>query len=271
MADCYCTIGVFMLSPPQPMREAGIAAARKALALDDSLPEVRFSSGYVKFYMEWDWDGAEREFRLSQQLNPNYEQPSLFLSVLLAARGRPAESEAEAAKGLRADPLSGFAHFVAATPALLSRDWARALRMYQEAVELSPGLANPLWTMSHCLSHLDRHEEAIVIGERLVNVSQRAAIFVGSLGGLYVRAGRLDAALAIEAELDERRSTEYVSPFTLSLLKAALARFDPALDLLAESIEQRDFLLWTAPSLAAEYDTLRGSPRFESLVKKLGL
>jgi eukaryotic-like serine/threonine-protein kinase len=270
MADCYCTIGAFQLAPQQRIRELGIAAARRALELDEGSPQVRFSSGYVKFYMEWDWAEAEREFKRAVELNPNYEQPCLFLGLLLAAQGRFGEAEEWAARGRAADPVSGFAHFIGAMPAYFAHDWERAIRGYEEALELTPSLANPLWTLSVSQSYAGYHDEAIATGERLASLSQRAPAFLGTLGTIYVRAGRMAEARGIEAELERRSAAEYVTPYITGIFKGWLGKVDEAFELLNQAYEERNTLMWVM-ARDAQTDPVRGDPRFDRLLSKLGL
>ena len=270
IADCHCTIGIFQQGPQQPIRERGIAAARKAMELDDGIPEVRFSAGYVKFYMEWNWPEAEREFRHAIELNPNYEQPLLFLGLLMAAQGRFEEAEEWAARGREADPVSGFAHYIASMPAYFAAEWDRAIPGFREAIDLNPGLANPLWNLSLSLSFAGFHDEAMAMGERLATVSQRAPPFLGTLGAIYVMAGRDEDARAIEAELKDRRPSEYVTPYVLGILVAWLGKTDEAFQLLEEAYEEHNILLWI---LAVDPTSapLREDPRVRQLIEKMGL
>jgi serine/threonine-protein kinase len=270
MADCYCTIGAFQMAPQAPIREAGIAAARKALELGDDIAESHFSSGYVRFYMQWDWAGAERDFHRALELNPNFEQPSLFLGVLLAALGRVEEAEAWAARGKAADPVSAFAQYIATVPAYLRHDWDRSIAGNLEALELNPALANPLWNLSVSLSFSGQHDRAIATGEQLVMVSQRAPAFLSTLITIYVRAGRLDEARAIEAELDHRSKSEYVTPYVFGLAKAWLGKVEEAFLLLEVAYDERNTLLWALASDAGS-NPLRSDPRFEELVKRMRL
>jgi len=270
MADCYCTIGAFQMAPPGPIRAAGIEAASKALELGDDLAEVRFSSGYVRFYMEWDWAGAEREFQRSLDLNPNYEQPSLFLGVLLAALGRFEEAEVWARRGKAADPVSGFAQYLSSIPGYFQRAWDRGIADFQEALELNPGLANPLWNLSMALSYAGQHDRAIATGERLVELSGRAPVFLATLIPIYIRAGRLPEAHLVEAELDTRSRSEYVTPYVFGVAKAWLGRVDEAFRLIDIAYEERNILLWACASDAAS-DPLRSDPRFDDLVRRMAL
>jgi serine/threonine-protein kinase len=270
MADCYCTIGAFQMAPQAPIREAGIAAARKALDLGDDIAESHFSSGYVRFYLQWDWAGAEREFHRALELNPNFEQPSLFLGVLLAALGRFDEAEVWAARGKAADPVSAFAQYIATVPTYFRHDWDRSIDGNLEALELNPALANPLWNLSVSLSYAGQHDRAIATGQQLVTVSQRAPVFMATLIPIYVRAKRLDEARAIEAELDARSESEYVTPYVFGLAKAWLGKVEEALRLLEVAYGERNTLLWALASDAGS-NPLRSDPRFVDLVKRMRL
>jgi TolB-like protein len=106
LADSYFYRGYgFGRLPPREAMPKAEAAALKALALDDTLAEAHTSLALLKFFYDWDWPGAEREFRRAIELNPNYPTAHHGYSVFLAAMRRSDESVAEARRALEADPL----------------------------------------------------------------------------------------------------------------------------------------------------------------------
>jgi len=135
---------------------------------------------------------------------------------------------------------------------------------------LNQGLAAPLWQLSLAQSYAGLHDEAVASGERLVSVAQRAPAFLGTLGAIYVRAGRLPEARAIEAELDRRSASEYITPYVTGILKGWLGDLDGAFRLLEQAYEERNTLLWVLAREAGS-DPLRADPRFDDVVRRIGL
>jgi tetratricopeptide (TPR) repeat protein len=106
LADSYTTLGYFSYLAPKEAFPQARAAALKALELDTALAEAHASLGYVKLYFEWDWPGAEAEFKQAIALNPNYATAHEWYSIYLTAMDRPQEAAVEIGRAHDLDPLS---------------------------------------------------------------------------------------------------------------------------------------------------------------------
>src|SRR5262249_14342966 len=106
LADTYSMMSGYGGSMPlEDARPKAKAAALKAVELDDSLAEAHTSLGSAK-ESEWDWTGAEKEYKKAIELNPNYATAHHWYSGLLAALGKQDEALAEAKQAIELDPLS---------------------------------------------------------------------------------------------------------------------------------------------------------------------
>ena len=103
LADCYANSSLAEISPKDAIIKAR-TAAMKALEIDDALAEAHNALAHVKVNLDWDWLGAEREFKLALKLNPNYLEARHRYSHYLVARGRFQESLVESLCGLKLDP-----------------------------------------------------------------------------------------------------------------------------------------------------------------------
>ena len=81
-------------------------AATRALEIDDTLGEAHMSLALVRAFYDWDWSGADMEFKRAIELNPNYAEAHNFYSHFFMATGRIEESLAESKRALELDPLS---------------------------------------------------------------------------------------------------------------------------------------------------------------------
>jgi len=106
LADSYDILGFYGFAAPREVFPKAKAAALKALEIDEALPEAHASLAYASFYYDWDWSGAEREFKRSIELNPAYATAHMFYSGYLAVIGRRREALAEVEKAQELDPLS---------------------------------------------------------------------------------------------------------------------------------------------------------------------
>ncbi len=114
------------------------AAAERAIGFDDSLAEAHTALAYVKFLCDWDWAGAEAEFKRALELNPNYATAHQWYGEFLASMGRSDEALSERKKAKALDPLSpiitselGYSYFEI-------RQYDRAIEEFRKAVELFP-------------------------------------------------------------------------------------------------------------------------------------
>ena len=137
-------------------------------------------------------------------------------------------------------------------------------------LELDPGFALALWIEAFVLSHLGRHDQAIEAAERAVMLTRRQSHFLGGAARAYAAAGRRKDAEAIVNELGERSRQEYVSPLYFADVATALGEIDQAFEWLDRAYEDHSPLL-RATGVHPPYDPLRGDPRFERLLKKVGL
>jgi hypothetical protein len=129
LADCYCVMGAgeFGIFPPrQVMPKAQVAAAR-AVALDDSLAETHSALATVKFWYDWDWSGAEREFQRAILINPGYAAAHAWYGEFLSAMGRFDEALDEARRAAALDPMSVTAMWTLARVLNLAGDHVAAI------------------------------------------------------------------------------------------------------------------------------------------------
>jgi TolB-like protein len=109
LADCYLSLGFSFDVGSVPPHEAiprAKAAAAKALELDDTLAEAHTSLAYAKLNYDWDWSGAEAEFRRALTLNPGSAEAHHWYAHLLVSSGRFEESLAESERALALDQLN---------------------------------------------------------------------------------------------------------------------------------------------------------------------
>ncbi|MGA8216722.1 MAG: winged helix-turn-helix domain-containing protein, partial [Candidatus Sulfotelmatobacter sp.] len=96
LADTYVVDALFAANlPPDEASQKARAAAQQAIALDDSLAEAHCSAAYIRFFKDWDFAGAEAEFRRALQLNPNFATAHQWYAEMLTALARHDEAIAQ--------------------------------------------------------------------------------------------------------------------------------------------------------------------------------
>src|SRR6267143_1309877 len=267
LADAYCSLGVIGdVAAGEVFPKARIAAER-ALALDSSLAEAHTSLASVKFSYDWDWNGAEAEFKRAIALNPNYATAHQWYGQFLRLMGREKEAIAEEEKSLNLDPLSLIINVEAGLPYFYLDRYDEALQHYRKALEMEPNFALAHHDIVWVFEAQGKYPEAIEEFERAVQISDVAALW-SALGHAYGMAGRKQDATRVLRRLEELSKKHYVAPTYESTVYLGLGEYDRAMDLLEKSYDERCWgMLWFR--IGHRVKPLRGTARFEQLLQKM--
>jgi len=267
LADAYCSLGVIGDVAAAEVFPKARAAAEKALALDSSLAEAHTSLAYVKFSYDWDWNGAEAEFKRAIALNPNYATAHQWYGQFLRLMGREEEAIVQGQKSLDLDPMSLIINVEAGLPYHYLQRYDEALRHYRKALEMDPNFALAHHDIGWVLEAQGKYSEAIEEFERAVRISDVAALW-SALGHAYGVAGRRQDAIRVLDKLADLRKEHYVSPNYDATVYLGLGDFDKAMDLYERSYEERSWaMVWFR--IGHNLKPLRGTPRFERLLLKM--
>jgi len=244
-------------------RTPSSVAARKALELDDGLAEARVSLGRVKYAYDWDWPGAEREFRSALDIDSNSLDAHYFYAMLLMGLGRFTESIAQIQKAEHLDPLSSTVQSGFGRILYRAGDFDGAVRRLNRALELEPRNQAAYGRLADVYSEMGRHVEAVASLEkaRSLGDDERAA----QLARLYARMGRRTEArrLLKDLEVDSKQT-----PVLAAGAYAALGDKDHAFRLLFRVVEEHASLaifIKEDPPL----DSLHADPRWGELLHRL--
>jgi len=267
LADAYCSLGVIGDVAAAEVFPKARTAAEKALALDSSLAEAHTSLAYVKFSYDWDWNGAEAEFKRAIALNPNYATAHQWYGQFLRLMGREEEAIVQGQKSLDLDPMSLIINVEAGLPYHYLQRYDEALRHYRKALEMDPNFALAHHDIGWVLEAQGKYSEAIEEFERAVRISDVAALW-SALGHAYGVAGRRQDAIRVLHKLADLRKEHYVSPNYDATVYLGLGDFDKAMDLYERSYEERSWaMVWFR--IGHNLKPLRGTPRFERLLLKM--
>ncbi len=256
------------LSPVQPRDAFGSAeaAARKALELDELLGEAHALLAAIKYRYHWDWPGADAEFRRALELSPNSAEIHREHSVYLEAANRYQESVDEAKRNQELDPVSPRL----GAALLIARRYDQAVLELRKNIALNPEAVRPHHFLGIAYEQQNKAPEAIAELEQAVSLSHRDPIFLAGLAHAYAVFGKRQQAKAILAELEQRSQREYVPPYHFALVWLGLGNKEQALAWLEKAYVDRPIPLVTINSWPW-FDPLRSDPRFQSLVRRIGL
>jgi TolB-like protein/DNA-binding winged helix-turn-helix (wHTH) protein/tetratricopeptide (TPR) repeat protein len=255
------------LEPSEAFGKARVHAL-KAIELDEALPDAHASLAFVRYYVEWDWAGAEREFTRAIELNPGHARARRWYGLFLSAMGRHAEALDHVRRATAIDPIAIANLDAVAMVQGNARQFNESLAAGRSIMELDAFDSRGYEHQAIGLMQLGQHSEALALIEKSLT-------FAGSNTALKVlrvlALGR--GARAVEAEqalsvLEEEAESQYVSPVMLSIARADLGHQARALTHLERAYAERDpyvVLLHTSPW----FDSLRADARFQVLHDRL--
>jgi TolB-like protein/Tfp pilus assembly protein PilF len=260
-------------------REAGPkakAAATRALELDDSSAGAHEALAVVRTWTDWDWEGAEREWRRALELDPNAANAHAYFAHFLAITGRTAEAVKHGERALELDPLNALFHGLHALVLYQDRRYDDAMAAARTALVMQPNLVPAAATVqSVFISKGMRDEQLAHQRERIARDPQRVAAFEQGLAkGGYEGAQRaiadLLAARYAKAEgVPDPGVRRIYMPVDIALRYLDAGDNVAALDWLERAFEVRDPNL---PYLGSPlYDPLRPDPRFQDLLRRMKL
>lgn len=255
---------------PADVRQPAQQAVRRAMALAPDLAEALSELGFSRYYFDFDWPGAEREFRRALALNPNVAMAHFGLAELLLTQDRPDEGAAHLRQARELDPLSPFLNNIEAGYLLARGRREEARERLQRAFDIAPDFY--LAHRTQALLHLadGQPERAIASLRHAVAMADGNSRPRALLGMHLARLGRADETRAILRDLQAQASTQFVSPLSLAVLHAALGETALALDALEQAYAVRDIQLVFLKD-DPRWAGLRAEPRFLALLKALRL
>jgi serine/threonine protein kinase/Tfp pilus assembly protein PilF len=270
LADSYGILRVYGWVSAEEGRPKAQAAMTKAMALAPSSWEANFSRAFYAFQFERDWHVAGPYFQKAIAINPRSSLAQGYYAVFLALEERTADAVPLATLACQLDPLSAFIHGLASVTLYCGGRLDEAERAAQQALELQPDYLLGLWTRGLALCGLGRHEEAITLLERVATLS-RAPIFVGLLGLGYARAGRIDDAIRLRHELEDRGSRgEYIPAFASLSIHVGLGDVPAMRQSLAAAVaEATPPITFRANSGGRFLDEYRSDPEINRLLVEL--
>ena len=269
LGDARSLLPLYAATPPKDDIPAALAAARKALELDDTLAEAHTSLANA-MVMNVQLVASEPEFRRAIELNPNYATAHQWYGECLQGEGRFAEALAELQRAHELDPLSLIINSALGMSLGTAGRIDEAIDQMHKTVDMDPAF-NPAHLMLGQLLEAKGDLDG-AIAEYKKNTGQDFRPGgLAMLAHVHVRAGRSAEARKILEDLTNTSTQRYVSAYPLAIIHLALGEKEEALRLLEKSYEERSIYLQGGfGSLKTDYrlDPLRGNPRFQRLLER---
>lgn len=266
LADCYSLAVWYVPMPASEALPKLTAAATRAVALDPQLGEAHLGMGNV-YSFRWDWAGAKRENERAVSLSPWYATAHHWYSLDLALLGDFDAGIAEAQRARELDPLSPSINTDLGWVYYLARRYGEAIAAYRSTLAMDPGFSLARFDLALALSQVGKNADAIA---EMRKASDRGSDYLAGLGYVYGRAGMRAEALRALADLKALARKQYVPPYHFAWIYTGLGDRDRAIAELEQVYREHtqhvvDFK--TVPM----FDPLRSDPRYQDLVRRIGM
>ncbi len=256
--------------PPKESYSKAESAARKALALDETLAEAHLSLGYSLLVYERNYVKAREEFERAIQLRPGYATAHDYYAYYLTAMGQMDKAIAERETARRLDPVSPLLTTALGEAYYHNRQFDVAIRMAQKALELDPTYPVSMINLARAYEQGGMHQPARAIYKKLLGFAPADPGLLALLAHEYAVSGDAPAARKIETQLEQMRGQRYVAAIYIALVWTGLGDRDRAFQWLDKAYDEDcEYLVYLPTEPMA--DPLRSDPRFEQLLQKLGL
>ncbi len=270
LADAYGLLSStpYDAVPPREGKPQAIAAARRALELDDSLAEAHTALARDKFTYEWDWAGAEREFRRAIELNPGYATARQWFAEYLWVRGRSEEALAHIQQALELDPFSLIMHLALGRHYYLTRQYNQAIDQFKETVRMNPNFFLVHFDLGFAYVQVGEYKDAISEFRRAIQLYPGSPVCIAGLGYAYAKAGQGHEARQALAQLRQLSEQRYVPALYVAAIYAGLGETEEAFEWLERAYEERSsYLVYL--NLEPPFESLRSDPRFTDLLRRM--
>lgn len=273
LADCYMMLADYdWLSPKEAAQKAKVVVTR-ALEIDDSLAEAHTSLADIRRFYDWDWSGAEKEYRRGIELNPNYVTAHQWYAEFLAAMGRHDEAIREMRRAEELDPLSVVVKSAAGWVFFFAREYDLAIERCQRVIEMDAGYGEVYSQLRRAYEQKGMYREALAADEKhrafKKKTEPRPAASGGSSAVQSAKAYWQNVLQLTKKDLESLENKE-AAQFRMAEIFTQLGEKDLAFEWLETVYEEHSFWL---PFLKVHphLDPLRTDPRFQALLSRIGL
>ena len=267
---CYCLYANYYYLPSKDVLPKARVAAKKALEIDDTLALAHSALGYIHYLYDWDFHSARMSLEKALEFEPNCVPSRIAYGGYFAATGRMDRAIVEQKRVLELDPISFGNNSLLSLYYVWAKQPEEARQQLLNAREFSP--EHPWVRWLHATTYaLDlQYHKGITLLHDAAHVEKDYPAVIAALGWFHAMSGDRKSARKILSILEKKSKKSYIRPFLFAKIHAALGENDLAFDWLEKAYQERDSSLsWLL--VDESVDCIRNDPRFDNLLKKIGL
>lgn len=270
LAASYATLSIYGSEAPKDLMPKAASAAERALQIEGELSSAFESRGCVRSLYDWNWEGADADFRKAIELDPrNPGAHHWYATSLLMPLGRFQKARAEISLAREIDP---FNLAIAASVGLqfyFERRFESAIEEHLKTLGMDRNFGLAHFFLGQAYAEKAIYPEALQALELAVRLTRRSLETLAALAYVRALAGGKTRAMTLLRELTGLSGERYVSPVLLAQIHVGLGQKDQAFELLEQAYRMRSTdLIWL--KARPVFDTLRSDSRFSELCGKIG-
>jgi len=271
LAISYALLPEYTDSPPADVLERTKSAASRALAIDGGLGQPHAALG-LAWVHAWDFDNAEREYRMAIRLEPRYATGHQWYGELLFHTGRLDSSIAEIKRATVLDPLAPVTASTLSLALNLAGRYDESIVESKKAIELAPGTGIVRRVLAFSYLYKKQYPDAVREMETGARLDSGLAVRQAQLAYVYGTSGDRARAQAVLDALRRRAKTEKVRPFAFVFAEMGMGNIDAALTWLERAVDEHDIGLTSSFFVDDRiWNPIRSDPRFTRLLKRMNL
>nr|MBA2561430.1 tetratricopeptide repeat protein [Chitinophagaceae bacterium] len=270
LADTYSLMGEYTNISRRELYPKQMAAVNKALEIDSHLAEAHISLAISLMLNDWDWINSEKEFRLGIELNPNYATGRHWYAEWLLYTGNFREALREISLAVDLDPVSQGILKDKGIHFYYNRQYDEGINVAMKTLDLDPNFIPVHRLLSLCYQGKGMFDMAIAENQRWGDLTGNGVKTEVALAEIYAASGRKEDAIKIIEDIQAGKVLGGNDYRGMALVYAALGENDKVFHWLEKSYERHEESLCSL-KVDPKVDTLRSDPRFNDLLKKIGL
>ena len=271
LGHCYSLLSLRSLMPSATACDKAKAAVARALAIDNTESEALVTMAGLRAYYDWDWHGADADFRRVAEQQPGYEDVHhAYAWTCLVPMGRLNEAAVRMHRALEVDPLSAFIANSMAGLYGMSRQFEKCVEQCLKILEFSSNFFPAHWNLANGYRGLSRFDEAIAELELARSIGGDFPILLADLAHIHALCGKQPRARELVEEMRQLSARRYVSPEIYIPALLALGEREQALEKLEEAYRSHSAGLVYC-NVDSRYDGLRGEPAFTKVLRGMNL
>jgi adenylate cyclase len=270
LAEAYALHAVRADMPAHESYRQAKSAAMRALEIDETSVEAHMVLAHIRCWYDWDWSGAESEFKRAGELGRNHPRAAQYYASYLIIMGRHQEAVSEIKRARRLAPLSLNINVQVARMLFFAREYDEAIEQCRKTLEMDPDYGGAHLFLGKIYKQKGLYREALAELERARELLGDNAEILSMIGYTHAAAGRRTEAEQVLQELDGLSRQRYISPYHAAVIYAGLGEKDKAFGRLEQAYQEREGRMTLLKS-APEFDGLRSDPRLTTLLQRMNL